>query len=603
MNAVTGLYPFFMLGLRRMSQRAGALSFATFVVAAIAFLPVSLLLTASWFTGELPFDLGLFRIDTPQVLFMTLGISLCAASFVAPFFAAGVSDLFFRTDWRANSILLVSPMTSRSLFWGKYVLLATVGLPLIIVLVPPVGTLALGYLPSGQGFFLILSAGLAVYFVSTLYLAGFSRRWEAFLFWVFLIPLSALMNWLIWLGFVFADWIVKYIHTSFPNDPRFQALPQFIDPPSIPLWIPVVAVLVFTIVWLLRRGAAELDKMRTGKIPLGRLTKKSLEDFRKKQTAQWLRPAYTRADRTPRRELYIPVQPGLYAPTSTDHVFNLYVWLAFLSKGFVRWLLGLFPESIKENPIYVRHTARFRGFLAGYFEPPGMFKSKVVLGVSIVLFVGFISGLSSGLGFGVTEWILTALLVAGIGMALVSPIDAYMRLARDHAERMAWESMILAPISGRELLSGSFGVLLAHRWVPFLPAILYLVLIGFFAGSYVQNTLVVLLLVCALYFAGLSYAAGLSWLIANRWIAGLLLVLWGLGFFGLYRFIISKGFFGRFITMGKVLVHPSSLNYADLARILILAVALFGLGVFVPFVLGGIFDRFARFPLARRTEE
>ena len=618
MNALQGLYPFFLLGRRRMSERAGALGIATFIIAAIAFTPAAILAAGTWIVTYLPFDLQEYLIDTPHSLYITMSWSIVLGCFIVPFFAAGISDLFFRVDWRANSILLASPMPSRTLFWGKYVLLLTVGLPVLLALIPPLGTIFLLLVPSGQAFIGITAAGFAVYLVSTLYLSGFSRRWEAIVFWITLIPISLLARAIVYWSVGFLNYVLDQLHLNYPNDPRVILLPVSVPQANIPLWLPVTLALVLTLFWLLRRGSLELEKMRSGKIPLGRLTRKSMEDYRKKRTAQWLRPAYSKISPASRRELYIPVQPGAYAATSTDHVFNLIVFIAFLGKNFVRWLLKLIPENTRENPIYVRHTARFRGFLDRYFEPSGMFKSKIVLTAVSVGFLLFFILLGLGIGSSGQEamkYLTGTILFIFIGMALISPIDAYIKLSREHTERMAWESVILAPIPGRSLLSGSLGVLVAHRLVPFLPATLYICFFGALAGFKIHETLIVLFFIQSVYFIGLSMAASLAWFVAKKTLWAGLITLWGVGFIGFIRFLFLNSIFTTselsFMNLSIErsdpiiirLLTPEKLSMGEMALFIVSGLVIGAVGIAMVNLLGLLFDRNARLPLNRRTED
>jgi hypothetical protein len=346
-------------------------------------------------------------------------------------------------------------------------------------------------------------------------------------------------------------------------------------------------------------------------IPLGRLTKKTIDDYRKKKTMQWLRPEYTRVDRKPRRELYIPVQPGVYTATATDHVFDFVVFIGFLGRGFVRRLLDLLPPIITESPIYVRHTARFRGFLDRYFEPSGMFKSRTVLSAGLLGFFfftgmfGMAASLTMSSGSFRSFFALAPLLAFGILLlaAAFSPIDGYVKLTREHGERMAWESVILSPISGKILLSGSFGVLLAHRWIPIIPAGLVVLIAGLVGGQSFFAILAILVFLYSLFLAGLSYGAGLSWFIANRLLAACLLTVWAAGWALVIYLLSTRRLIGGPEMLLDSLFEPQYLDPRQVAILFLTALVFFVIGAAMPSVLGSIFDRYARYPLVRREEQ
>ena len=119
---MSGLYPFYLLGSRRAAEKAGTLGLSTFLIASLAFLPAVVVLVSDLFLqrwsvwGDLP------EISQPLTVLILLVTGIFIACFTLPFLIAGASDLFFRNDWRANSMLLVSPLGSKELFFGKLAL-------------------------------------------------------------------------------------------------------------------------------------------------------------------------------------------------------------------------------------------------------------------------------------------------------------------------------------------------------------------------------------------------------------------------------------------------------------------------------------------------
>jgi hypothetical protein len=605
MNAQSGLYPFFLLGLRRASERAGSLGWSTLVAAIVAYLPITALMAASLIESQwFPAHYITVKYYTPEWLFVALVGGVCAAGFILPFAVAGASDLFYRVHWRANSLLLASPLTARDLLWGKLTVLFVMGIPVLLALVPAAAVLALGVFPTGTGFLGIFAAAFLVYFVSAIFLSAFTKRWEAVIFWIALVPLSAAVKGVIWLTIYLTNLGLAVARTYAAGKPIARAIPTGIHNPNLPIWLIAVIAAVVTLYLLLRRGAREIEKMRTGEISLGRLTSKSIADYRSRTKHAWARPEYTHAGlaRTA-RELYIPVEPGLYTRTATDVIFDFFVAIAFLGKGTMRRLVESMPRSIEENPIYIRHTSRFRGFLAGYFEPSGQFKSRVILQAGAILIAGFfcvLVALSGSMGFLALSGIAWTLIVFGVLLAIMSPFDACIRLARMHRERLAWESVIITPLSGRAMISGTFGVLITHRLLPMLPGSLWIILLGLLPWAPPWGMIVALFFVFSLYFAGLSLAASTSWLVSKPRLAASMTAAWVTAF-GL----ILAGLIWRIpLTMSNAsgwllvdLPHRPMLELSCASIVLIL------LGLVMPAVAGWLFDRFARVPFAERREE
>ena len=583
-------YPFFLLGMRRASERAGALSLSAFIASCVAYGPTLLFIVASFFVSRFYPDrywaAGIFE---PAGLLRVVTFGLFAACFITPFLVAGASDLYFRVDWRANSILLASPLSSRTLLWGKFAILFMMGLPILLALVPPIAVLLLVELPSLAGFFGALILGTAIYSLSCLYLSAFTRRWEAILFWIGLVPVSGLLNGLVRLSFYLVNLALSQIHLRWGGYSLVRSLPSTIPYPQISIWAIASLAALITLAVLIGRGTLEIEKMRSGRIPLGRLSGKGAEEYRKRKLYRWARPEYTHAERaTSVRELYIPVDPGRYAPSATDRVFSFLIAIAFLGRSTVLRLINKLPASIRDNPIYIRHTSRYRGFLAGYFEPSGQYKSRVVLALiapfMLLIYLLFVPGV-------VNRIIVPAFLL----IALISPFDAFVRLARLHRERIAWESILIAPMSGRELIAGTLGVVMAHRLIPLLP---WFVLCAIFLGIHelpgFPIQVIALLLSGALYFVSLSVAASISWFVARRMLTSVLLALWGI------FYALAAGFVFDYV--GPALWSGQS-SMALAAVMIVVAIALVLAGIILPYAMGELFDRFARIPFNRQSEE
>ena len=287
------------------------------------------------------------------------------------------------------------------------------------------------------------------------------------------------------------------------------------------------------------------------------------------------------------RELYIPVEPGLYAPTATDVIFNILVAIAFFGKGTMRRLVESMPMSIRENPIYIRHTSRFRGFLAGYFEPSGKFKSGILLrawGAFFLFVCFFLPALSVPMLIPVFGFVLAALV----------PFDAYVKLARMHRERLAWESVIITPLPGRAMIEGTFGVLLTHRLLPLLPGMIYVILFQLIGRMYLSEILASWFLVISVYFAGLSLAASIAWLVPNARLAGAMLSAW-----------VATLCLSIVIVLYEIYPIPVFTHLDDKSLLLFMGLGLvmIMLGLLSPALFGNIFDRIARVPFPTRPEE
>jgi cytochrome c oxidase subunit IV len=352
-------------------------------------------------------------------------------------------------------------------------------------------------------------------------------------------------------------------------------------------------VVVLTAVLIIRKGTGEIQKMRTGLIPLGRLTEKSVQAY-KKEKEPWYTPEFIRADRVTRAQLEIYVAPAEkeFRPSSTDKFFNFLVAAFFTGKRTVLWLTTLFPEFIRESPIYRRHTARFRGFLEGYYEPSSTLKSRVVATFILTIIFGIFNPFITviviwwiGIGYNIVELIIWA----GFIVAIISPWDAYIRQARYHRNVMAWESIIMAPIEGRQLISGTFGVMLAHRFIPFLPASLYLLFFCQFDPSDFLLNLYRLIIAHSLLFTGLSIASGISWQISKRGVTGVLLTVWGILSIATPVFLIREHYFIS--------------NEHSLISNLILVICILATGIIVQVLMWFLFDRYTRHPLDRSMEE
>jgi hypothetical protein len=249
--------------------------------------------------------------------------------------------------------------------------------------------------------------------------------------------------------------------------------------------------------------------------------------------------------------------------------------------------MNLLPRNMKENPIYIRHTSRFRGFLAGYFEPSGNFKSRVVLQALIpIIFLVFI--------FSEPMMVYWAAMGAMAILTLISPFDAYVRLARLHRERLAWESILIAPMSGSSLMTGTWGVLLAHRFMPILPGSVWLVLIGMAAQVHPLMTLGILLGLFVLYFSGLSMAASGAWFIALQRVSSFFFFIWGL----LTCCAVAVVVYHAILTIRYTGSHMT--DYLIIASIAVLSLII---GFAAPSIMGNLFDRYGRLPFKRQTEE
>lgn len=596
---MAGLYPFFILGLRRTAEKAGILGLATFLAAIVAFAIPALYIGIQilWESLGLLFFFEIPKIIiTPVVLTSLFAGCFYLACFMIPFFSASASDLYFRNDWRANSIILVSPLSSKDMFFGKFAVLFTVGLPVLLMLLPPLALIFVGALGGYLGFIQLVAIGLFVYSVSVFFLAGFTRRWEAGFFWLFLYPMGSILNGILYMTVLLANWIVRLLHNSYPSSGYIAVLPGSIGFPAIPTSMMALVVVVITGVLIVRKGTGEIEKMRTGLIPLGRLTEKTVKAYEKKKEP-WYTPEFVRPGRVPKAQMEIFVTPGdkYYRLNSTDHVFNLLTSLAFFGKGTLLILVRLIPEFILESPIYRRHTARFRGYLEGYYEPSSTLKSRVVAAAILLPVLIFFSpfpwmivtGLST-----VNFSFMNLLLTVGLLVSLISPIDAYIRQARHHRESMAWESVIMAPIEGSKLIGGTFGVLLTHRFYSLLPSSIYILILGLYYPTEYSYCMVLLVLIHSIHFAGLSIASGISWQIARKWVAGLLLLIWG----GATIWGVSWFIRGKYFIAGQV-------GTSELAIIGALSLGLVIVGILFQVVIWQLFDKYTRHPLERSVEE
>jgi hypothetical protein len=586
MGLLAGLYPFFLLGLRRTTEKAGLLSLATFFVSAIALsiplilcgLPLIWKSSGLYMLAELP-----DYFSSPSTIIYQFITWFYVACFMIPFVTATASDLYFRNDWRANSIILVSPLSSRDMFFGKFAILFTIGLTPFALLLMPLVVVIVGILGGYIGFIQNVLMGFFIYSVSVFFLAGFTKRWEALLFWMFVYPIGGIFNGI----FYMLIGVINHLLYWMPKPIVF---------PHVPTWVMSFVAVVITAVLIVRKGTTEIQKMRTGLIPLGRLTEKTLREYRKEKEP-WYTPEFVRPDRVPKSsiEIYIPAGEKDYKPSSTDRLFNFIVAIIFFGKRTMLFFIGCLPDFIKESPIYTRHTARFRGFLEGYYEPSSTLKSRVVAAFILFVILGMFNPILAAITLllmGIKGGILYALLVTGFAIAIVSPFDAYIRLARYHRESMAWESVIMTPIEGRSLISGTFGVLLTHRMIPMLPFSIYVVIISLFYPQDFFLNINYVILIHLLHFAGLSLASGISWLIAKRGITGSLLSVWifSAGYFSWY--FLKQGF-----QVAAQISDPNVIAFYVSIPALVLIGMLFQMWSF------SLFDRYARHPLDRGVEE
>lgn len=402
------------------------------------------------------------------------------------------------------------------------------------------------------------------------------------------------MNGILYVLLLFWFNINDAIHQDFPTSWIASVLPQQIGFPSIPTWVMSLIAVVITAVLIIRKGTGEIQKMRTGLIPFGRLTEKTVNAYRKEKEP-WYTPEFVRPERAPKTqmEIYIdPMEEG-YKPSSTDKFFNFIAGVFFLGKQNVLRLTKLLPGFIRESPIYMRHTARFRGFLDGYYEPSSTLKSRVVAAVILLaifnpLFWVGVATLSQYKGD-----LAGIILVIGSVISVLSSFDAYIRLSRYHRESMAWESIIIAPIEARSLIAGTFGILLTHRLIPYIPSFIYIFLISLAAPQYIPGNLLALILVHSLHFAGLSIASGISWQIARRGITGGLLTAW----------------IAAVIAVSVVLVKyvfVSDVDQSVIMKLVLYGMPVAGLilvGIFSQIGFWHLFERYTRHPLDRGIEE
>ncbi|MCX6646375.1 MAG: hypothetical protein NTY09_08460 [bacterium] len=599
MGLLAGLYPFFLLGLRRTTEKAGLLSLATFFVSVIA-LSIPLILCGLppvWKSSGLSMLAELpDYFSSPYTIIYSFITWFYVACFMIPFVTATASDMYFRNDWRANSIILVSPLSSRDMFFGKFAILFTIGLTPFALLLIPLVVVIVGTLGGYIGFIQNVLMGFFIYSVSVFFLAGFTRRWEALLFWMFVYPIGGIFNGI----FYFLIWVINrlviWMHTAYASTWFSAFLPTSITFPQVPTWVMSFVAVVITAVLIVRKGTTEIQKMRTGLIPLGRLTEKTLREYRKEKEP-WYTPEFVRADRVPKTsiEIYIPVGSKDYKPSSTDKLFNFIIAIIFFGKRTMLFFIDCLPEFIKESPIYTRHTARFRGFLEGYYEPSSTLKSRIVAGFILFVIFGMFNPILAAITLllmGIKGGILYALLVTGFVISIVSPFDAYIRLARYHRESMAWESVIITPIEGRSLISGTFGVLLTHRMIPMLPFSIYVVIISLFYPEDFFLNIYYVILIHILHFTGLSLASGISWLIARRGITGSLLSVW----------IFTAGYFSWYFLKQGFQV-AAQISNPNVIALYISIPALVLIGMLFQVWSWRLFDRYARHPLDRGVEE
>jgi len=596
-----GLHPFFLLGLRRSAEKPAILGRVAFIATLVAFLPLVLSLVSTWIAPGSKWSLWVGDVQPINIYFTVAGF-VYLACFLIPFLVAGASDLFFTDQWRANSILLATPMTSRSLFWAKFILLFTVGLPALAALVPPMTVIFLVWMPNAHAFLGLFCIGLLVYFASAFALSAFSRRWEAGLFWLFLYPIGSVANGFVAVAVAILNAWLGFAQRVYPGNLIVRMLPGSVPYPEIPTWVMAGAVFVLTMAWLVRKGMEDIDRMRSGQIAWNRMVLDIADERRQRVAESWYGREYVRPDKArPPGEYFVPPSRTLYRPTFTDYLFYFLVGVWFWGRGTALSILNTFPKAIKDNPIYQRHTARFRGFLAGDFEPSGGFKSNVV--AVAVLFATFavfpfgpfvIAGLIYLITSGHALQLYTTCLVLIFAVSLLSPVDAYVRLVRMHRERTAWESVIITPISGPTLVTGTFGVLLAHRLVPFIPVSAYALLVGLLFLQPPQTVGATIVLAHSVHFAGLAVAAGISWHIANRAVSTTLLFVWGLGIVG--------AIWAVFRYVGLLVVPPSHGLTALLVPFPIAAMVV-ALGILLQYSLGRLFDVAGRHPFPRRTEE
>lgn len=401
------------------------------------------------------------------------------------------------------------------------------------------------------------------------------------------------------------NYLLGALHMNYAANALVRVLPPMIPTPVISLWVWVVLIMAAALLILLRRESRQLEEMRQGKIPLGQVTKSTAEDFKQKQMHSWYRPAYTKkTEKNIHRNIYIPVEPGEYKGTWTDWVFNFIVNLVFSGKWLMRALNRKIPESVKANPIYQRYSSRFLGYLEGYYEPAGMYKSTFVLKVFLfgwLLIPIFLIVISSSVNYSLPVLIIFLPIV----FFFIS-LDAAVKMSRDFQKKMAWESVIISPFPGRMLVNGTFWSLVTNRFIPGALAILWLVYIYVLAsmGGDLPGYRYLLMMIVYLlssYLCSLAIAAGIAWTETNKTISLILYFLW-----------IA---FGCCIHLAFlfILLYPSqftvSWNLSSMKTfnlyfpLMILSLILLGLIPLILNLFGSFFDTWARHPFDRKSEE
>jgi hypothetical protein len=159
---------------------------------------------------------------------------------------------------------------------------------------------------------------------------------------------------------------------------------------------------------------------------------------------------------------------------------------------------------------------------------------------------------------------------------------------------VAWESVILTPMPGSEMIRGTFGVLVVHRLLPLLPGSLWVLLIGILMGVPVQIALVFMVAIYALYFAGLSFGAALSWFAPDKLATFVLTVMWCGGFVAITSL--------EAVLSNRELLGMDYMSLRSYIALMATSVVLLLVGLMIPAIMGRLFDKRARVPFVRVEE-
>ncbi|HEX9745420.1 MAG TPA: hypothetical protein VGB30_08325 [bacterium] len=614
----SGTYPFFLLGLRRVPEYAKYIARVSAVLVVAAYIvPLFLIIT------NLAWKDTFIFIDpvniAPNVVYAWIAGSVYAACFLIPFFAVYPSELFFNSQWRANTILLVSPLSSRALIWGKFGLLIAIGLPIFGSIVLPLGIIFMVFTHAPQGTLTIGLTAFFVYFCSSLFLSTFSRRWEAVLFWVFLAPVT---GYLIGVLFLFSELINAllmkiYIWTTSRSMAPF--LPAHVNFPNLPFWAWMLIIVILTFWILVFKGAREIERLRSGQIPLGKMAKVSEDQFQSRHRANW----YWK-DREVKKEVpdeestaqvhYVPVDLSDRKKTSTDYVFDICIWLMFFGKYPVKWLSKIFLKPLRSNPIFMKGTNRFLKFIDGTYEPSIAFKNFMVsrlfmywffflypVGSQMFLLNGYTLYASGKSAFSEGIWKmmpwLSFIWLTGVAAWMFWSI---MTIIKNHREKMDWESVILTPTGGSDFIKGTFGTFVTNNIFPYLVHSLWFLVLAILAGLPFMKQCVAFAAVAIIFNAayitfGFASAAISGWMIANSRI---------LSIFNGFAFSVLIICFAIYaITVINWGLTGSNAVFAGYPLLLSTSAALFAISFILIAAGGGWFDSYGRVPLERKIEE